>query len=148
MVFQFDPDCRAVIDYYQRSHDAVERILEGVQNKRTVTFNQSLNTWTFILFMFLPNSIGALKAIAMTGKKKMFIPSEINPTLAETRFLLRFFIWSTAERAKQVKLVLLIDDYFRFTYAFLCLFVKIFVKEYIENNDAYSWRPQKGLIYR
>ena len=53
-------------------------------------------------FWFLPNSIGALKEMAIMGMKKMLIMRETIPTLAETKFLLRFLIWSMAERAKKV----------------------------------------------
>ena len=53
MVLQFDPDCRAVIDDDKRSNDAVERVLQDVQNKRAISFSQSFNYKTFISYFYL-----------------------------------------------------------------------------------------------
>ena len=86
----------------QWSSDAVEYVLQDVQNKRSVALSQSFNSciiYEISTLPTLPNSIGAMKAMAITGKKKMLIIRDIIPTLADTRFLLRFFISSTAERA-------------------------------------------------
>ena len=85
-----------------------------MENETEQRNDKSFNT----IDEFLPNSIGALKEMAIMGMKKMLIMSETIPTLAETKFLLRFLIWSMAERAKKVRFFMMEMYNYEYLYTF------------------------------
>ena len=62
------------------------------RNNKSFNYIDELEICMRMYFSFLPNSIGALKEMAIMGMKKMLIMRETIPTLAETKFLLRFLI--------------------------------------------------------